>query len=113
MTATVAAQNAQKPAPVPAPLAGKWEGLRQGGEGGAPETVTLIFEVTGKTFTGTMLRAGREFGKITDGKIDGAKATWTVREIPFSGEITGTSMHVTIDFDNGPIEFDVKKQDKA
>ena len=111
MTATVAAQNAPKPAP--APLAGKWEGVRQGGEGGAPETITLVFDVTEKTFTGTMFRQGREFGKITNGAIDGAKVTWQVKELDFTGAITGTTMHVTIDLANGPIEFDVKKQDKA
>ena len=114
MTVTLAAQTAQTTQKVfAAPLAGKWEGVRQGGEAGETETVTLIFDVKGASFTGTMLRQGHEFGKIADGKIDGANITWMVRDIDFSGDITGTSMHVIVHFDNGPIEFDVKKQDKV
>ncbi len=107
----VHAQTTQKTSP--APLAGKWEGVRDGGENGVHETVTLIFEVTGKTFTGTMLRQGREFGKISNGVIDGARVTWQVKDLDYSGEISGTTMHVKIDLDNGPIEFDVKKVDKV
>lgn len=92
-----------------APLAGRWEGTRTG-EGGQTEPVALMFDVKDNTFTGTMVRSGREFGKMTDGKIDGAKVTFKVQDIDFEGEIDGASMKVTVIFVNTTQEFTVTKK---
>lgn len=91
------------------PLAGRWEGTRTG-EGGQTEPVALVFEVKDNTFTGTMFRSGREFGKMTDGKIDGAKVTFKVQDIDFEGDIDGASMKVTVIFINSTQEFTVTKK---
>lgn len=91
------------------PLAGRWEGTRTG-EGGQTEPVALVFDVKDKSFTGTMFRSGREFGKMTDGKIDGAKITFKVNDIDFEGDIDGASMKVTVIFVNTTQEFTVTKK---
>jgi hypothetical protein len=104
-----AAAQAKPPAKAPAPLAGRWEGTRTG-EGGQTEPVALVFDVKDKTFTGVMYRSGREFGKIENGKIDGAKIVFQVQGIDFAGAIDGTVMTVTILFDNATQEFTVTKK---
>jgi hypothetical protein len=91
------------------PLAGRWEGTRTG-EGGQTEPVALVFDVKENSFTGTMFRSGREFGRMTDGKIDGAKITFKVQDIDFEGEIDGASMKVTVIFINSTQEFTVTKK---
>jgi hypothetical protein len=107
VTAAAAGTAAQTKAPTS--LAGRWEGTRAG-EGGQSEPVALVFEVKDKTFTGTMFRSDREFGPITGGKIDGAKITFTVKDIPFEGVIDGESMKVSVLFNNETQEFIVRKK---
>jgi hypothetical protein len=91
------------------PLAGRWEGTRTG-EGGQTEPVAFVFDVKDNAFTGTMFRSGREFGKMTDGKIDGTKITFKVQDIDFEGDIDGASMKVTVIFINSTQEFTVTKK---
>jgi hypothetical protein len=107
VTAAAAGTAAQTMAPTP--LAGRWEGTRPG-EGGQAEPVALVFEVKDQTFTGTMYRSGREFGQTTDGKIEGSKITFKVRDIPFEGVIDGDTMKVSVLFDNETQEFTVRKK---
>jgi hypothetical protein len=111
ITGSVLAQESAK-GTAPAPLGGQWEGQRHG-DGGGSETVTLQFDVQGATFTGTIWRQGHEFGPIIKGKIDGTHVSWETNDIPFTGVITGTSMHIVIHFDNADQELDVAKKDKA
>jgi hypothetical protein len=103
---TAAATSAQGKSPVA--LAGRWEGTRTG-EGGQTEPVAFVFDVKDNAFTGTMFRSGRAFGKMTDGKIDGAKITFKVQDIDFAGDIDGASMKVTVIFVNATQEFTVTK----
>jgi len=107
VTAAAAGRAAQAKTPVP--LAGRWEGTRTG-EGGLPEPVVLVFEVKDKTFTGTMFRSDREFGPIAEGKIEGTKITFTVKDISCEGLIEGDSMTVSVQLDNGTQEFTVRKK---
>jgi hypothetical protein len=106
---TAAAAGAAAQTKAPTPLAGRWEGTRPG-EGGQSEPVALVFEVKDQTFTGTMYRGGGEFGQIAEGKINGAKITFTVRDIPFEGVIDGDTMKVSVLFDNQTQEFTVRKK---
>lgn len=98
-----------------ADIDGKWTGSAQAPNG--PTPVAYDFKADGATLTGTMTAPDGSEAKITDGKIENNKLSFKVvlningmpLAFTFTGELSGTELKLTTDFNGQPIPITAQK----
>lgn len=92
-----------------ADITGKWTGEMAGPDGGQGFTLTYNFKHDGAKLTGTVLGPGGDPLEIKDGKVEGAKLSFTVSfdgggntmKISNEGTIVGEEIKLTSKFEGG------------
>jgi hypothetical protein len=92
-----------------ADITGKWTGEMAGPDGGQGFTLTYNFKQDGAKLTGTVLGPGGDPLEIKDGKVEGAKLSFTVSfdgggntmKISNEGTIAGDEIKLTSKFEGG------------
>lgn len=94
-----------------ADIDGKWAGNIE--TPGGAITLAYSFKAEGAVLTGSMTGPDGSEIKITDGKIDGNKFTFTVTTdfgpLTFNGVVVGTDAKLSADFGGMPFEIALKK----
>jgi hypothetical protein len=98
-----------------ADIDGKWTGSIETPNGAV--NVGFTFMADGATLTGTSTSPDGTDAKISDGKIDGNKLSFSVTvdfggmpfTIAYTGELSGTNLKLTADFGGMPFEMALKK----
>lgn len=98
-----------------ADIDGKWSGNLETPNG--PIAIGYDFKSEGATLTGTTTGPDGATVKISDGKIDGNKVSFTVTvdfggmpvTISYTGEVSGANLKLVLDFAGMPFEMALKK----